>query len=237
MQKDPIPDVDAVLFDLDGTLADTGPDMAAAINALLTDEGRAPLPYSIIRPRVSHGARALVGLAFNVDETGPAFEDLRLRFLDHYQRNLCLDTKLFDGIDLVLNHCDEHGIPWGIVTNKPGYLTEPLVEQLGLAERASCVVSGDSLRTRKPHPDPLLYACRLVGGRPGRSIYIGDASRDIEAGNSAGMVTLVATFGYLGETDQPNAWGADGLVDTPSDIITWLNGSVRRPTPTNPDIP
>lgn len=223
-----MPDVDAVLFDLDGTLADTGPDMAAAINALLKDEGRTPLPYSAIRPRVSHGARALVILAFDIDETGSEFEDLRLRFLDHYRQNLCLDTKLFDGIDLVLNHCDDHDIPWGIVTNKPRFLTEPLVDQLGLAERASCVVSGDSLSNRKPHPDPLLHACRLIGGRPHRSVYIGDASRDIEAGNSAGMVTLVAKFGYLGETDRPDAWGANGSVDTPADIITWLNGGVRH---------
>ncbi len=218
-----MPDIDAVLFDLDGTLADTGPDMAAAINALLKDEGQTPLPYSVIRPRVSHGARALVELGFDVYEEDPAFEDLRLRFLDHYQRSLCLDTKLFDGIELVLRYCEDRGIDWGIVTNKPRYLTEPLVDQLGLAERASCVVSGDSLSNRKPHPDPLLYACRLIGGTPDRSVYIGDASRDIEAGNSAGMATLVATFGYLGDTDQPDTWGADGLVDTPSAIITWLN--------------
>lgn len=221
-----MPDIDVVLFDLDGTLADTGPDMAAAINALLKDEGQTPLPYSVIRPWVSHGARALVVLGFDVDETEPAFEDLRLRFLDHYQRNLCRETKLFDGIELVLKHCEDYRIPWGIVTNKPRYLTEPLVEQLGLAGRAACVISGDSLSNRKPHPDPLLYACRLIGGTPDRSMYIGDASRDVEAGNSAGMATLVATFGYLGEADQPDTWGADGLVDTPSDIITWLNGGV-----------
>ncbi len=228
-----MPDIDALLFDLDGTLADTGPDMAAAINALLKDEGRTPLPYSVIRPWVSHGARALVELGFDVGEKDPAFEDLRLRFLDHYQQNLCLHTKLFNGIELVLNHCEDRGIHWGIVTNKPGYLTEPLVEQLGLTERASCVVSGDSLSNRKPHPDPLLYACRLIGRTPDRSVYIGDAARDVEAGNSAGMVTLVATFGYLGESDQPDTWGADGLVDTPADIITWLNGGVSRPNANN----
>ncbi len=219
-----MPDVATVLFDLDGTLADTGPDMAAAINALLEDEGRSPLAYSTIRPWVSHGARALVELGFDVDETAPVFKELRLRFLERYQQNLCLDTRLFDGIELVLKHCEDRGIHWGIVTNKPGYLTEPLVEQLGLAARASCVVSGDSLSNRKPHPDPLLHACRLIGVTPGRGVYIGDAARDIEAGNSAGMVTLVATFGYLSDTDQPQTWGADGLLDTPLDIITWLTG-------------
>jgi phosphoglycolate phosphatase len=232
-----MPDIDALLFDLDGTLADTGPDMAAAINALRTDEGRTSLPYSVIRPWVSHGARALVALGFDVGETDPSFEDLRLRFLDHYQQNLCLDTKLFDGMELVLTHCEERGIHWGIVTNKPRYLTEPLVEHLGLAERAACVVSGDSLSNRKPHPDPLLHACRLIGRTPNRSVYIGDASRDVEAGNSAGMVTLVATFGYLGDTDQPDTWGADGLIDTPSDIITWLNTGAWRPALTTLDAP
>ncbi len=219
-----MPDVDAVLFDLDGTLADTGPDMAAALNALLAEEGRGALPYPAIRPQVSHGARGLISLGLGVDATDPSFAGLRSRFLDHYQRNLCRDTKLFDGMESVLSYCEKRNIEWGIVTNKPHYLTEPLVAELGLSARAACVISGDSLSNCKPHPDPLLYACRLIGGAPQRSVYVGDASRDIEAGNSAGMVTLVAAFGYLGDSDQPDTWGADGLVDTPSAIITWLDG-------------
>jgi phosphoglycolate phosphatase len=122
----------------------------------------------------------------------------------------------------VLDHCEGNDIPWGIVTNKPGYLTDPLVEQLGLADRASCVVSGDSVQHRKPHPAPLLHACRLSGAVPERSAYIGDACRDVEAGNRAGMLTLVATFGYLGEQDQPESWGANGIITSPPDIIDWL---------------
>ena len=222
LQEDLILDIDAVFFDLDGTLADTGPDMATAINALLVEEGRAPLSYFEIRPWVSHGARALVSLGFNVDEGDPNYETLRRRFLDHYQQVLCRETKLFEGMDTVLHFCDDKSIQWGIVTNKPHYLTEPLLKELGLIERAYCVVSGDSLINRKPHPDPLLHACRLIGKAPSQSIYIGDAHRDIEAGNSAGMTTLVATFGYLGEHDEPENWGAYGLVDKPADIIEWL---------------
>ncbi len=216
--------IDTVLFDLDGTLADTGPDMAAAINALLVEEARGALAYGRIRPWVSHGARALVALGFNVDEGDPDFERLRLRFLDHYQRNLCRQTRLFDGMDQVLEFCEERGIDWGIVTNKPRYLTEPLIQELGLWTRASCVVSGDSLANKKPHPEPLLHACRLVGGAPERSVYVGDACRDVEAGNRAGMFTLVAKFGYIPDQDRPHEWGADGCVDMPADIIEWLNG-------------
>ncbi len=217
-----MPDARTVLFDLDGTLVDTAPDMAAALNDLLREQGRAPLAYSRVRPHVSHGATALTRLGFEMDPDHPQFDQLRGRFLQHYQRRLCRETRVFDGIEDVLSYCETHGIRWGVVTNKPGYLTEPLLAQLDLVHRAACVVSGDTLTNRKPHPDPLLHGCRLASGSPERCIYVGDAARDVEAGRRAGMTTLVALFGYLGEADRPETWGADGLVRVPQDIIGWL---------------
>lgn len=213
---------DVVLFDLDGTLLDTGQDMGAALNRLLQDHGRPPLPYPTIRAKVSHGANALVELGFAIDAGDSGFEDLRQGFLRHYQQDLRVHTCLFEGMEGVLQHLEHRGLPWGIVTNKPAYLTQPLLADLGLLQRAACVVSGDTLDQRKPHPKPLLHGCRLAGGDPRLSLYIGDAERDIEAGNRAGMTTLVATFGYLATEDQPEHWGASGMIDQPQDILQWI---------------
>ena len=216
-------DSQAVLFDLDGTLLDTGYDMGSALNQLLCDHDRSPLPYETIRSKVSHGANALVALGFDINVGDPGFEQLRRGFLDHYERALCVHTALFDGMSNVLDHLEEQRLPWGVVTNKPEYLTTPLLEALGLLNRAACVVSGDTLEKRKPHPEPLLHACRLAGGEPRYCMYIGDAERDIVAGKSAGMTTLVATFGYLAIEDRPETWGADGMVHSPEDILHWID--------------
>ena len=211
-----------LLFDLDGTLLDTAPDMAFSLNRLLVEKQRAPLPFDHIRSQVSHGANALTRLGFQVEPDQPEFAPLRERFLEIYADNLCRDTQLFLGMESVLERCESAGIAWGIVTNKPAYLTDPLLRDLHLLERATCVVCGDTLSRRKPHPDPLLHACRIAGGRPDRCIYVGDAERDIEAGRRAGMTTLVATFGYLADSDRPETWGADGLLHGPVDLLPWL---------------
>ncbi len=212
----------AVLFDLDGTLLDTSHDMGSALNRLLVEHGRQPLPFAQIRSKVSHGANALVKLGFNLHPEDPRFEPLRNGFLRYYEQDLCSHTCLFDGMNKVLGYLEAYDLPWGVVTNKPAYLTEPLLQQLGLLTRAACVVSGDTLSTRKPCPEPLLYGCRLAGGEPAASLFIGDAERDIRAGRDAGMTTLIATFGYLAGDDQPEAWGADGMVDQPEDILGWI---------------
>ena len=217
--------VRTVLFDLDGTLADTAPDLAYALNVLLESEGKKALPYETIRPEASHGGIALIKLGFGLNPEDPKFETLRKQFLEIYEQNIVRETRLFDGIEQVLGNLEAQGIGWGVVTNKPEFLTKPLMDQLNLSQRASCIVSGDSTNNRKPHPEPLLYACQQTGSNPRQCLYVGDAERDITAGHKAGMQTLVALYGYIGRDDTPANWGADDLIDHPSEIINWLERS------------
>jgi N-acetyl-D-muramate 6-phosphate phosphatase len=206
-----------VLFDLDGTLIDTAPDMANALNLLLTEEGKAVLPYDVIRPIVSNGSVALVKLGFG--ENTPDLERLKQRYLDIYQAHLCEDSKLFEGMTELLDYIEQHDMNWGVVTNKPGWLTEPLMQQLNLTARAATIVSGDTTFNRKPHPEPMYHACKHAGSEPTQCIYIGDAQRDIEAGNSAGMKTVVALYGYIAETENSSEWQADYQIQHPQEII------------------
>jgi N-acetyl-D-muramate 6-phosphate phosphatase len=221
-----IKSIRTVLFDLDGTLADTAPDLAQALNVLLKEEKRAPLPYETIRPEVSHGATALVKLGFGVTQGDPEFDRLRRRFLALYADNLNTHTRPFDGIELLLRKLQERGINWGIVTNKPAFLTDPLVAGLKLTPAPACVVSGDTVANRKPHPEPMLHACAAAGSRPEQCLYVGDAERDIQAGKLAGMKTLVALFGYISNDETPDRWGADGMIRTPREILDWLTSNV-----------
>jgi phosphoglycolate phosphatase len=214
--------IDTVLFDLDGTLLDTAPDLAGALNAVLQANGRTPLPFDAIRPVVSHGGNALIRLGFGLQPDDDAFEPLRRQLLDHYQNNIAHHTRLFPGMEVVLQYIESRHLHWGVVTNKPGWLTDPLMDALNLTQRAACIVSGDTLPERKPHPAPLLHACRLIGSEPRHSLYVGDAERDIQAGLNAGLVTLVALFGYLMEDDRPETWGAAALIREPGDILDWL---------------
>ncbi len=225
----PTPPVDAVLFDLDGTLLDTAPDMGAALNALLQEEGRQALPAAVIRPHVSHGAKALVTLGFGVRDGDAGsefeageFERRRLRFLALYSECLRSATAPFEGIDAVLAALESSGRPWGIVTNKPGWLTDPLLESLGLDRRAACVVSGDTLAERKPHPRPLLHAAAVIGITPARCLYVGDAERDMQAATAAGMRAVVARYGYLAPGDDFAAWPQHGAIDQPRDLLAYL---------------
>ncbi len=213
-----------VLLDLDGTLADSGPDLAHALNAVRAEEGLPALPYARIRPQVSHGARALIRLGFGGRETEPDFERRRQRLLNVYREKLCVHTKLFPGMAEVLDGIERLGIRWGVVTNKPAWLTGPLLAALRLDKRVACVVSGDTVAPRKPHPNPLLHAADTAGVEPAQCVYVGDAERDVQAGRAAGMHTLVAAFGYLGADDNPRAWGADAIIDQPAGILAWLNG-------------
>jgi len=214
--------IKAVLFDLDGTFADTAPDLAAALNQVLTEEGKAPLPFEIIRPVVSHGGIALIKLGFNFDDQHPDFSRLKERFLDIYQNNISNLTTVFNGIDELLKTLEDKEIFWGIVTNKPGWLTDPLMEQMGYTNRAATIVSGDTTVERKPHPEPLFYACREINCEPSECLYIGDAERDIIAGNAAGMITLTALFGYIESGDTPENWGANAMIKHPKDVEGFL---------------
>ncbi|MEO7773123.1 MAG: phosphoglycolate phosphatase [Steroidobacteraceae bacterium] len=213
--------VHAVLFDLDGTLVDTAPDMIGSLNALRAQESLAPLLYPLARTQVSHGSTGMIKLAFP-DADPERFEILRDRFLDLYAARLAQDSSLFDGCATVLDALEEHGIHWGIVTNKPEWLTGPLLVALQLDKRPGCVVSGDTLPQRKPHPEPLLHAARALNVAPEDCLYVGDAQRDILAARAASMPVLVASYGYLGPDDDIVSWAADGDLATPLDLLPWL---------------
>jgi len=214
--------INAVFFDLDGTLADTAPDLASALNQLCVEEGKNPLSFDVVRPVVSNGGNALIELAFDLPRESNEFKRLRNRFLDIYHQTSHQHTTLFPGIDHTLEFLESNGYRWGVVTNKPAWLTEPLVEILSLDNRACCVISGDTTSSKKPHPAPLYLACERSGCLPAQSVYIGDAKRDIDAGIAAGMKTLGALYGYIEQDDDPTTWGADKLIKDGTEIITWL---------------
>jgi phosphoglycolate phosphatase len=215
--------INTVLFDLDGTLADTAPDLANALNALLVENGRAPLPYDAIRPIASNGSPGLIKLGFGISTSHPDYETLRKRFLDIYNGSLCHKTALFPGMTEVLTELGRRGIMWGVVTNKPAFLTEPLMRSLNPMPAPACIVSGDSTANRKPHPEPMLHACKCTGRAPAECVFVGDAERDIQAGRDAGMRTLIAMFGYIGEDETPDTWGADGKIHSPQELLEWLD--------------
>jgi N-acetyl-D-muramate 6-phosphate phosphatase len=213
----------AALFDLDGTLLDTAPDMAGALATLLRGLGREPLPYDAVRMQVSHGSIAMIRIAFPELEQGSGpFETLRMELLDLYRARIADETRLFEGFDHVLGAMEQAGLPWGIVTNKPGWLTAPLLEQLGLAGRAGAVLSGDTLPERKPHPRPLIVASGQIGVPPGDCLFIGDALRDVQAAVAAGMRPLGVRFGYLDPRDAPETWAVEGWLDRPVELLAWL---------------
>ena len=214
--------IKGVLFDLDGTLLDTAQDMMEALNKLRAEENLAPLAYERVRCQVSHGAHALVRLSFG---TLPAaeHESLRTRLLDIYRRQLAKHTCLFEGGDEMLRDLERRGLHWGIVTNKPGWLTDPLLVEVGLHSRARAVVSGDTLPQRKPHPLPLLHAAQTMGVPPAECVYVGDAERDMQAAQAAGMYALVAGYGYLGDDDRADSWFSHGWLDTPLELLEWLD--------------
>ncbi|WP_020200972.1 MULTISPECIES: phosphoglycolate phosphatase [Cupriavidus] len=219
---------DAVFFDLDGTLADTAPDLAAAANRLVVEHGHPPVAYEKLRPVASHGARGLIGAAFGKSPADPEFPALRDTFLDYYEADIAVHTHLFDGMGEVLDALEAAGIRWGIVTNKVTRFTAPLVAAIGLAPRASAVVSGDTTAHAKPHPAPLLHAAEVSGVAPARCVYVGDDLRDIQAGKAAGMATITAAYGYCGDGEPPEEWGADYLVRHPSELIALLTPAARR---------
>ena len=221
--------IKAVLFDLDGTLLDTARDFWECLNRLRAEEKLEPLSFETVRCQVSHGGHALVRLGFGVlpaDE----HEALRMRLLNIYRRQLAKHTCLFEGGDEMLTEIERRGLHWGVVTNKPGWLTDPLMIEVNLHKRARAVVSGDTLPERKPHPLPLLHAAKALGVDPRHCVYVGDAERDMQAARAAGMYALVAGFGYLGDEDRADTWFSHGWLHTPLELIEWLdkprNGSL-----------
>jgi len=216
--------VDAVLFDLDGTLADTAPDLAAALNRVRVDRGLEPVPMARLRSSSSAGARGLIGAGMGIAPDHPDYRPLRDAFLAHYESALCVETMLFSEVDALLEEIETRALKWGIVTNKATRYTLPLLGLLGLGGRAGVVVCGDTTPHTKPHPAPLLAAATGLGVPPARCVYVGDAERDVAAGVAAGMRTIVARYGYIDAGEDPESWPADGAIDEPGALLEWLPG-------------
>lgn len=221
----------AVLFDLDGTLADTAPDLAAAINLMRRKRNLGVLPFEQIRPLIFQGDAGLIRLAFQIESGHRDFSVLREEFLNSYEAGVCVETKLFPGMLEIIEGLEARGVPWGIVTNKVERFTTPLVEALGLATRSACVVSGDTTAWQKPHPAPLLHAARALNVAPENIVYVGDDLRDIQAGLAAGMTTIAAGYGYCGTDVPPHRWGAHQCADTIDDLRQSLDNLIRSDHP------
>jgi phosphoglycolate phosphatase len=212
----------AVLFDLDGTLADTALDLGAALNRLLAEQGLPPQSDEAVRPIASHGARALVTLGFGLTRGHPDFEALRLRFLEQYEHSFADRTCLYAGVEHLIRELERRGLIWGIVTNKPMRFTDRLIPALPFPTAPAVVVSGDTVGVAKPDPLPMLHACSLIGVDPRDCLYVGDAERDIQAGRNSGMRTALAGWGYLSPQDRPQEWGADIYLQGPLDLLSHL---------------
>jgi 2-phosphoglycolate phosphatase len=214
--------VRAVLFDLDGTLIDSAPDLAGAGNDMRAARGLAPLPFEQFRPMVGAGARGMVGIALQITPADDDFIAVRDEFLSRYEQRMTQSTGVFSSVTPVLKALQDHGLPWGIVTNKAKRFTDPLVRALGLDADAAVVVSGDTTPHSKPHPEPLLEAARRMGIQPEHCLYVGDDLRDVQAGRAAGMGTVAVSWGYLGMGDPIAQWGADHVIDTPDQLLQLL---------------
>jgi phosphoglycolate phosphatase len=213
--------VKAVLFDLDGTLADTAPDLGYALNRVRAARGMTPLPLSVTRPVTSLGVRGLLKAGFDMEPDHADYAALKDELLAIYTDNLCRETTLFPDMAELLAALEQRGMRWGIVTNKPERFTLPLIAALGLSQRAACIISGDTTPHIKPHPAPMLEAAKRIGSAPTACIYVGDDQRDVEAGRAVGMKTVIAKFGYL-NGNNPESWGADLMIEQPLDLLQHL---------------
>ncbi|AHF68914.1 N-acetylmuramic acid 6-phosphate phosphatase MupP [Pseudomonas cichorii] len=216
----------AVLFDMDGTLLDTAPDFIAISQAMLADRGLPAVADKLIRDEISGGAKAMVAATFAMSPQDPAFEALRLEFLERYQRDCAVHSKLFDGMAQLLADIEKSGLIWGVVTNKPVRFAQPIMEQLGLAERSALLICPDHVTHSKPHPEPLILACSQLDLDPASVLFVGDDLRDIESGRDAGTKTAAVRYGYIHPNDNPDHWGADVVVDHPLDLRKVLDNAL-----------
>lgn len=214
----------ALLFDLDGTFADTAPDLGAALNRQRSERGLAPLPLAAIRPHASAGARGLLAIGFGLRPGDAEYEAMREELLAFYERALCVHTRLFAGVASLIDALDARGVPWGIVTNKPTRFTRPLLEALEVTHRTPCIVSGDTCAYAKPHPAPLLHGAELLGAAPAQCAYVGDDERDMLASRAAGMFAVVARYGYLGGRPHTE-WDADARIEAPEELLAFVTRS------------
>lgn len=214
---------DGILFDLDGTLIDSAPDLAAAVDKMRLDRGMSSLPFDLYRPMTGTGARGMLGVAFDVTPDSPQFEAMREEFFCNYEADLVTRTEVFDGVASVLEALTQSEVPWGVVTNKSERFVLPLSRQMPLFRDAKVLIAGDTTPHAKPHPEPLLEALRRLGLDAGRCLYVGDDLRDVQAAHAAGMAAAVACYGYLGEAGDPAGWGAEFLLETPAALLNLLN--------------
>ena len=214
-----------MLFDLDGTLADTAPDLARALNRVRATHGLAPMPVEATRFYTSSGARGLLKVGFGLEPGNERYEALKLQFLDFYAAEICVETRLFEGMAELLDRLERDHLPWGVVTNKAERFTLPLLQGLALAERAACIVGGDTTARLKPHPDPLLHAAAALQLRPSACVYVGDDLRDVQAARAAGMPVLAAKYGYLGDGGAIESWQADAIIEHPRQVLDYLRAS------------
>ncbi|WP_437881285.1 N-acetylmuramic acid 6-phosphate phosphatase MupP [Pseudomonas sp. LRF_L74] len=213
----------AVLFDMDGTLLDTAPDFVAICQAMREAHGMPPANEQAIRDVVSGGARAMVSVTFGIPAEAEGFEALRTEFLDRYQDHCAVHSRLFDGMEQVLSDIERGRLSWGVATNKPVRYAEPIMRQLGLAERSAVLVCPDHVTRSKPDPEMLLLACKKLGLAPQEVLFVGDDLRDIEAGHAAGCRTVAVTYGYIHPEDNPRNWGADAVIDHPLELRALLD--------------
>jgi len=216
-------DIHAVLFDLDGTLIDSAPDLGGAVDAMRTDRGLPSLPLEQYRPMAGAGARGMLAIGFGMAPDHPDFAAMREEFFQRYEKRMTENTRVFDGVPDMLRALEVRGLAWGIVTNKSQRFTTPLLAQVPALGAAATAISGDTTPHAKPHPEPLLEACRRMDVDPARCLYVGDDERDIVAGRAAGMMTLAATYGYMGANADFTRWKADGRVESPLEVLQWLN--------------
>lgn len=219
--------IDAVLFDLDGTLVDSAPDMARTVNLMRSSRGLEAVPLELVRAHVSSGASGMIGAAFGVKPEHSEFKAMRDEFLALYGDNLCVHTRLFPGMIELLDSLEARKIAWGVVTNKYERFARPIIDELGLGARAAVVVGGDTCARAKPFPDPLLFAAAAMGVAASRALYVGDDERDVQAARAAGMPVIVAGYGYLGDGRPPSTWGADSIVQSAGEIATWIQARAK----------
>lgn len=214
--------IKAVLFDLDGTFADTAPDLAAALNHARAARQLPPLPLATIRPQASHGSRGLLKIGFDIEPDAPDYNALRDILLKHYEQNICVHTQLFDGMAELIAELEHRNIKWGIITNKPHIYTLPLMQALGYADRATCLISGDTCANAKPHPEPMLKASEIIGVAPEHCLYLGDDVRDMQAANAAAMRGIIARYGYISADARLETWQAHAIIDRPIELLDLL---------------
>ncbi len=222
---------EAIFFDLDGTLFDTAPDLAFALNEVLQQHQKATVTVDALRPHAGTGSRSMIQFGFNIDEQDAGYEQIKTQFLNCYAKNLLQETEPYPGMLDVLDYLDQHQIPWGIVTNKPEWLTLPLLEHYQLHQRSRCLVAGDTLAQRKPHPAPLHHACKLTQTNASNCIYIGDTETDMQAAKAAEMFAILALYGYQPPNAKPDTWHSDFSIQAPRDLLAWVDKTFLEKSP------